>query len=1139
MSPEPKHAVFHDPSGTRWKLARLLSTTAAVASTAAMLVLAVTVLIIPATPLAGQYRHALRQFTLEPQARGEAMHRYVGWRSVQALTHRLALSHAIRSRHRNAGKLNGTVVGFYVNWNPNSYVSFRQHVDALTYVMPEWLALSTGPLLYQSNFTPTSTDPEMLAVARRHQVPVVPILNNADQNNFQWPPLRQLLRDRDRQRRLALALRNTCVRHQYAGINVDFEPPYELMTDAEMQESRGLLSKALPEFIRTLHRVFAPAHLLVTQDIPVNDDAFDADALCDANDFVVLMFYDQHAAEDAPGPIASQEWVEQRADALFAKMDTSKVVLGLGNYCYDWPVKIRANGVVGSWQRAREMLMGPALGIASQARASIRMDEGDLNPYFTYADDHNQNHVVYFLDAVTAYNQYRALQEYGIKGAALWYLGSEDPSLWTFLDDDKLGHLASLDALKTVTYPQLLDVDSFPQGSELNRISAVAQPGTRQLQTDQDGLVTSETYRQYPSPYIIEEMPIQGKKIALTFDDGPDARYTPQLLDILRRKKVHATFFCVGNQVAENSGIVQRAWAEGNEIGNHTFSHPHIAVVPHWRSELELNATEMLLEGLIGHSTRLFRPPYGDAPDADTLAAHNTLLLRQLAQDNYVMVGMNIDPKDYLSPPPATIVQRVLEQLPGNHIVLLHDSGGNRQTTVAALPLVIDALQAKGYHLVTVSQLLGPNWHARLFPLVGPGQQAVVSLDRVLFEIWYRLQDLLRLAFLAAIFLGIGRILLLTPLVLAQSRREARFTALEASPAVTVGIPAYNEGAVVVRTVQSVLDSNYPGMQVIVVDDGSTDGTSKHLLEAYGGHPQVEIITKENGGKSSALEVVFARATTPVVVCLDADTLLQKDTIQHLVQPFSDARVGAVAGNVKVGNRINPQTIWQSLEYVTAQNFDRRAFSLLNSVAVVPGAVGAWRTAAVREVGGFRGDTLAEDTDLTFRIRLAGYYTRACNQACGYTEAPDTIRMLARQRFRWAFGTLQVLWKHKRQLFSPRHGWFSMLVMPTMWAFSIWLQAMGPIVDLTVLMALFNGQLMAVLYYAAVFFMLDLGAAIIAIRLDDEDPKMLIWLFWQRFFYRQFMYYTIVRALMAALRGRRHGWGQQQRKSTVTVPTTT
>jgi peptidoglycan-N-acetylglucosamine deacetylase len=333
------------------------------------------------------------------------------------------------------------------------------------------------------------------------------------------------------------------------------------------------------------------------------------------------------------------------------------------------------------------------------------------------------------------------------------------------------------------------------------------------------------------------------------------------------------------------------------------------------------------------------------------------------------------------------------------------------------------------------------------------------------------------------------------------------------------------------------LNSDYPDLKVIVVDDGSTDDTSDNVRAEFGQDPRVTLICKQNGGKSTALNLGISKADTEILVCLDADTMFAKDTISHLVPHFADPKVGAVAGNVKVGNRTNPLTIWQSLEYITTQNFDRRAYAMMNSVSVVPGAVGAWRKSAILEAGSYGSDTLAEDTDLTYRIRLLGYHIHTENRALAYTEAPDTVQTLAKQRFRWAFGTLQSLWKHRRAMFNPRHGWFGMFVMPATWVFSIVFQAISPIVDIMIIVALFNQGFVQVFSYYAAFFVLDFIGASIAIRLDSEDERQLVWLFWQRFFYRQFMCFVVLKALFTALRGSIVGWGKLHRRGTVTAPT--
>jgi peptidoglycan-N-acetylglucosamine deacetylase len=1012
------------------------------------------------------------------------------------------------------------------------------------------------------------------------------MLDNVDNKLFRWERLRALLSDVPAQKKLAIKLRDYLLAKQYQGINVDFEPAYETWQPQEKEASSRLVRVALPRFMGILKTTFEPAHLLVTQDLPVSNDAlnsYDYDALNDVNDFVIIMLYDQHTPGDDPGPIASQKWVEDVAERVFSKMDSSKVILGLDNRCYDWPVKYDKDAVPRATGMAKATLLGDALRIAGEASAPMEMDPDDLNPYFTYVDEDNTDHIVYILDAVTAYNEIVALKGYQPRGAALWYLGTEDPSIWHFLDDEKLDKAIKPSVLEKVKYQSQVNNESDSEG-EIRQVVSRSKPGERALEEDEDGIVTSEKYIHYPCPYMVRRLggdePHLRKTLALTFDDGPDPVYTTEILRVLKQRKEHGTFFVVGANAEKYENVLRQTALDGNEIGNHTFTHPHITQVSPLRAEMEVNATQRIIESATGHATRLFRPPYGGeggvdptgfnlfqgmkwmvasatgnaknvpwqtAGDAATDSAdpNNPDLIRvmeQMQRLGYITVEMNIDPDDYSRPGKDTIVQRVIDQVekdPKSHVILLHDGGGDRQQTVAALPEIIDKLRAKGYRFVTISQLIGKDFHENLFPAVMVGQERIIGLDRFVFEGGFQLSRILQIIFLLSILLGVSRVLITAPLALLQARRFRKQVDSHADfrPSVTVIIPGYNEEKVIARTISTALASDYPDLRVIVVDDGSTDDTAEVVHREFAHEPRVSFIRKENGGKASALNVGTAAATTEIVVCVDADTIIAKDAVAKLVRQFADPKVGAVAGNVKVGNRDNALTAWQSVEYITSQNFDRRAYAALNSVPVVPGALGAWRTSAVAEAGAYETDTLAEDTDLTFRVKLLGYEVRTDNEALAFTEAPDSVRTLAKQRFRWAYGILQALWKHRRAMFKRKHGAFGMVVMPAMWVYSILFQAFSPIVDLAVVITLVNHNVLPVLVYYAAFFVLDFFGSALAFWLDKENPKQLAWLFWQRFFYRQFMYYIILKSLAFALSGRHVGWGKLDRKATAVATT--
>ncbi|HEX2950907.1 MAG TPA: glycosyltransferase, partial [Armatimonadota bacterium] len=1042
--------IFHDPHGKRWKKVKRFGGSLLFVSSIIGALLCITVILLPMLPSMGVFDD--RQYFATPhETKSEVIQRMLARRAHAALLKRIrAEASSIRQKQRHHNDT-GIVAGFYVNWEPNSFESLRRHIDALSYVMPEWLSITPDDTYIKSFFAKDTQDPQVIELAEAHHVPIVPIVNNINESGFQWEPLKMLLADPKRQQIVAVRLRRYLTDNNFAGINLDLEAPYEQIAQDDLPEAHRLMHEALPKFVETVKREFAPYHLLVTEDVHAQDSNLDYQRLADLNDFIIIMLYDQHVPSGDAGPIASETWVESRVEHILADADESKVVLGLANYCYDWPVKMNAQGQYATVGTGRKLLQSAALNIAQQANATIQMDDGDLNPYFTYQDEQGQDHLVYMLDAVTLHNEITALRGYHARGVALWYLGSEDPTSWSFLDRNRIYRPHALQQMQTLNFHDMLGVDTSWQDNELMKIVSIPQPGQRRFTTDEDGIITDETFDRYPMAYVVNQnlFHAKNKVVALTFDDGPDPVYTPQILRILQQHHIHATFFVIGEAAAAHPHLVRQAWLDGNEIGNHTYTHPHIVLVSPLRAELELNATERVIESITGHSTLLFRPPFGESPDTGSLSSMKSSLLGLINHAGYIMVGMNIDPKDYLNPPSDEIVEHVEQQLrPANHVILLHDSGGDRRRTVAALPKIIENLQRQGYQFVTVSQLIGPKAHQAIFPVSSTNQHHIALFDMLVFSGSYYVGKLFIILFLLGIVLGIIRLVLFSILIAKQHRRSASVKATTYQPHVTMVIPAYNEEQVICRTVSSALASDYPDFDVIVVDDGSTDATYEQVRQEFGDNPRVTIIRKENGGKSTALNLAFARATGEIVMCIDADTMLAPTALGFLVRHFADPRVGAVAGNVKVGNRVNALTIWQSIEYITNQNFDRQAFSFLRSVPVVPGAIGAWRREVVLQAGGFEANTLAEDTDLTFKVRLLGYHTICDNRALAYTEAPDGFSALARQRFRWSFGILQALWKHRRQLLKPQYGAFSCVVMPSMWIYNFALQVLAPFVDL-------------------------------------------------------------------------------------------
>ena len=1067
---------------------------------------------------------------------------------------------------------------FFVNYDKPSLDSLTHHIDEITHLCPVWLFLTPSGkgITYNDSDNPPvavslthyvgpnepdpadennapSNDSVALQDAHRAGVAILPVVQNAGDDDFHPEWLHKLLASPANRRAVIAQLLAFTRQGHFQGVNIDFETDHA--------EDRANLTLFMAELASAFH----PHGLLVTQDVQTDSGTYNLPALAKTDDFLVPMLYDQHGSDTPAGPIAAQNWYAQELAGFMAQVPASRVVLGVGNYAYDWTAGKTATNEYSFEDAAR---------IAEQSKASgdgddgnIAIDPASLNPTFSYYDDGPDGkalrHTVWLMDATTTLNALRAAAPYHTLGAALWRLGEEDPSLWSFFGKASANGLATFNpqTLQDVTYNYF--GTQFEGYGEILDVVQSPTPGLRTITVSpKTGFVTAEKFLKYPTQYVIrrtglvnqQEGADAGKndgpsfrKIALTFDDGPDPRWTPQILDILHRYHVPATFFVVGGNAEAHPSLVAREWNEGMEIGNHSFTHPENLIGP-LRTKLELDATQRVIEAITGHMTTLFRAP--NRADAEPSSPSDFDPILQADKLGYLFVGELDDPTDWKPGITADeIVNHVLNYVSDpakddGNTILLHDAGGTtREQTILALPRIIEGLKQRGYTFVPVSALVGKP-KSQIFPAVTGRQRWAVGFDRAFFDLTYWTGNGFAALFLLAIGLGIGRIVIMGALAVRQAKREAART-FDAGyqPPVSVIIAAYNEAKVINKTIATIISSDYPDIDVLVVDDGSKDDTAQVVRDAWGDHPRVTIIRKENGGKASALNLGIKQCRGEIIVALDADTVFAPDTVTKLVRHFHDPAVGAVSGNVKVGNRNNPLTIWQAVEYITSQNFDRRAFELLNCITVVPGAVGAWRKDAIVLAGLYSSQTLAEDTDLTFKIRRLGYRILTDNAALAYTEAPDTLRDLAKQRFRWAFGTLQCLWKHRPVLLNPRYGAFGTVAMPSLWVFQIGFQAIAPVVDLMILWSVIYSRVVStgadqkssflLLGYWAVFSSVELAGAWLAFRLDKEDKKLLGWLLLQRFVYRQLMYYVIVKSLVVAVRGSLVGWGKLDRKGTV------
>ncbi len=1015
-------------------------------------------------------------------------------------------------------------IGFYTNYSEQdaSWPSLKRTLKDLDWVVPVWITLDGPDLKFRSWIDKRGLD---FMRSSKPSVAILPMIQNVTSNAWDGAGVAKLLADRTRSDQLLDQIVTFVAVNKFQGVTIDFE---------EMPQSAH---KDLEDFLSRLSAAFAPHDWIIAQAAPFDDDDWPYHTYADIVDYTILMAFDETDDHGAPGAVAGQDWYERVLDKRMKQLSADSTIIAIGSYGYDW-VKggtTLSYGFEGAMTTARDN------------GAPVQFDPDTNNPHFSY-EDNDGTHQVWFLDGVTAFNQIHAADPYRPAGYALWKLGYEDPSIipllgkpYNFPAPESLRHIAN----------NVENVDYDGQG-EFLRVEGDPALGARKLTIENDtGDITDESYDSLPTSYIIRRGGAVPGKLALTFDDGPDPEWTPAILQILKDKHVPAAFFMIGSNMEAHPGLVLQVVNDGHEVGNHTYTHPNLADTPPTAVRLELNATQRLFQALAGRSLTLFRSPYlsdsnpSDADEIEPIKAAQAL--------GYIEVTANLDTLDW---EPLT-VEQMMEQvdkalhatnpdLRGN-IVLMHDSGGDRSKTLVLLPKLIDSLRAKGYEFVPLSQLVGKSRDD-----VMPRLPFTMSLyaDRAVFLSLSYVAQFLYYCFLGAIVLGVARLFVLAGLAL-WKRIRGSGTPMPGSgepQQVTVLIPAFNEEKVIVTTIERILASDYPNLEILVIDDGSKDHTAYITRSHFMREKRVGVISIPNGGKANALNVGLANAQGEVVVALDADTQFEKTTISRLVRWFTDPAIGAVAGNAKVGNRINMITRWQALEYIVAQNLERRALSALDTLTVVPGAVGAWRRDVLKDIGGFPADTLAEDQDLTIAIQTRGYRVQFDPTAVAWTEAPATVKGLAKQRFRWAYGTLQCLWKYRGITFNPAYEELGLVALPQVWLFQILLTTLAPVADLLLLWQLvgeyinytqhvgtYTGDnLRIVIIYYAIFIVVDLLAAMAGFLLEKgEDWRLLLWLPLQRFGYRQIMYYVVLRSLWTALRGPFVGWGKLERHGTV------
>lgn len=365
------------------------------------------------------------------------------------------------------------------------------------------------------------------------------------------------------------------------------------------------------------------------------------------------------------------------------------------------------------------------------------------------------------------------------------------------------------------------------------------------------------------------------------------------------------------------------------------------------------------------------------------------------------------------------------------------------------------------------------------------------------------------------------------PLAVYSKYREDMVPDPVSFPSLTVLVPAYNEEKVIAQTIEGLIETDYPDKEIIVIDDGSHDKTLE-IANRY--KSKVKVLHKENGGKASALNYGIAFARGEIIVIVDADTIIGRQALKQIAKGFgTDPHVAAVAGNIKVRNKMNWLTWCQALEYVAGIEIIRRAFDFFGSITIVPGALGAFRKTALEEAGSYHKDTLVEDFDATIKVLKSGFVIQGSTTSTAYTEAPQTLHDFYMQRKRWYRGNVQVLTRHMEALFNPRYAFLYKLAFPFMIISMIVLPFAGLSVIIGAILEIINGHGLFVVAIFSLFMLLQCLMSALAVRIDRDDPRLILFSPFLVLGYKQLVDVFLIKAVVESVFRKKATWTSAKR----------
>lgn len=824
-----------------------------------------------------------------------------------------------------------------------------------------------------------------------------------------------------------------------------------------------------------------------------------------------------------PVPLAPQSWFETATARLIATVPPEKLVLALGTF------SLQTDTTTG---RAERVAYATAMARTKAAGGSASLESAALNTVLAFDGPEGRVRIA-MLDALSIANQTATLPQ--DLSLALWPLGYEDPAVWALLDGET--PQAAL-ALPIVLADQVLMSGTGPVALRMD----VAVEGLRDAVIDRvSGLVTQQRYKTLPSPHILSRFDGQvPDAVLIAFDGLPPADHMFDVLRILAQRGVQSTFAVHAADIITNRDAVRRVIAAGHSIVlTETGDLAGTGVFGAF-ARLRDRAAVMALAGETDKRAVLAETS-GQTGILPTSSAEFATFLALQDQGRIRLPQGERAPGDPRQA--GSFAERIVGTvfMEGSQLVRFDLSRAALETTLVTLPVILSELEQAGAAFIAPDDLAKPAGGAAMYSANG----LTTLRDRIYVWTLLKTDAVLATIFFTLLVLAIIRSTAF--LILAHWRRPRDRIDPEWTPAVTVIVPAYNEGKVIETCIRSIFACNYQDVRVIVVDDGSKDDTAKVVADLARTNGRVHLVRQKNAGKWAAANTALRHVKTPYFIVLDADSMLDAEAIRWIVQPFADPGVGAVSGIVEVGNANNWLTACQNLEYLVSQNIHRRAFETFNGIFVVPGAIGAWSLQAVHAAGMFSGDTITEDADLTVAVHRAGYRVVMAENARAMTEAPEKFQAFMSQRLRWTLGMLQTSWKHRRAISEGRPVGF-VSIIDAIW-FSVLTTILSPIVDLIILMMLgvlvasyATGQQVDEGRYGVLIAgllgltLIDVLNTLATFRFERRfSLRLLLLTPLLRFGYRQLLYVSTLRATWRAITGRLTNWNKLDRSGAMNV----